>query len=269
MLLLWAVDYGTTALRLDTDDGSRIEEMSERWNELARYKCDPRREFEWFSARLRNPAVRWKAESTSHSFDLGFMSTTFHGVVDPEAVAAHGLLRMHEDIGMPYRMENVDFLRDTVESTLPRVRPYWPHWALTNIVRLGNAQAADGLFDREYLAGLGSEEVDRFLEIYLPAFERTIAMADETDLSDASVFDPLAKTLPEVFSRLCYKCSPEYRKRLLESLRAIYGSKRRQMFAEVGRFTDRLLDSMSAEEFARMVPTILGIMPTSALHRQN
>ena len=257
MLLLWAVERGITARRRDADDSNRFDELSERWNELARYRCDPRREIAWFSARLRNPAVRWEPESTTHSFDLGYVSTTIHGGIDPEAVAAYGLLRMYEDIGMPYRMEHMTFVKDPVESTLPRVRPYSPHWALTNIVRLGNAKAADEIFDREYMAGLGSDEADRFLELYLPAFERTITIADEPDLSEARSFELLAKTLPEVFSRLCYKCSPAYRGRLLVALRAIYGSKRRRMFAEVGQFANRLFDSMSVEELARAVPSLI------------
>ena len=257
MLLLWAVESGMTAREGDTDGSNRFDELSERWNDLARYKCDPRREIAWFSARLRNPAVPWKPESTTHSFDLGYVSITIHGRIDPEAVAAYGLLRMYEGIGMPYRMEHMTFVKEPVESTLPRVRPYSPHWALTNIVRLGNAKAADELFDREYMAGLRSDEADRFLEIYLPAFERTIAMADEPDLSEAKSFELLAKTLPEVFSRLCYKCSPAYRERLLGALRAIYGSKRRRMFAEVGRFSDRLFDSMSVEELTRAVPALI------------
>ena len=257
MLLLWAVERGMAARDPDTDDSSLFDELSDRWNELARYKCDPRREIAWFSARLQHPSALWRPESTTHSFDLGYVSTTIHGRIDPEAVAAYGLLRMYEDIGMPYRMDHMTFVKDPVESTLPRVRHYSPHWALTNIVRLGNAKAADELFDREYMAGLKSDEADTFLEIYLPAFERTITMANESDLSEAKSLELLAKTLPEVFSRLCYKCSPGYRERLLGALRAIYGSKRRWMFAEVGRFSDRLFDSMSVEELARAVPTLI------------
>ena len=257
MLLLWAVERGMAVGEGDIDDSNLLDELSERWSELTRYKCDPRHEIALFSARLRHPSVRWRPESTTHSFDLGYVSTTIHGGIDPEAVAAYGLLRMYEDIGMPYRMEHITFVKDPVESTLPRVRPYSPHWALTNIVRLGNAKAADELFDREYLAGLGSDEVDRYLEIYLPAFERTIAMANESDMSEARSFDLLAKTLPEVFSRLCYKCSPAYRERLQAALHAIYGSKRRRMFAEVGPFAKRLFDSMSVEELARAAPSLI------------
>ena len=259
MLLLWAVESGMAVTVLDSGESNLFSEMSERWNDLARYKCDPRREMESLAARLRHPEVSWRPESKTHSFDLGMSSKTFRlGFgFDEDEVAAYGLLRMYEGIGMPYRMEHTTFVQSPVESTLPRVRHSFPHWALANIVRLGNAKATDGLFDREYLSGFSSEETDRLFDIYLPAFERTIAMVNEPDMSKARSFELLAKTLPDLFSRLCYKCSPAYRERLVGALGAIYGSNRRKMFAEVGRFADRLFDSMSVEERVRTVPSLI------------
>ena len=82
-------------------------------------------------------------------------------------------------------------------------------------------------------------------------------MVNEPDWSEAKSFELLAKTLPEVFSRLCYKCSPVCRERLVDALAVIYGSKRRRVFAGVGRFADRLFDSMSVEERARAVPSLI------------
>ena len=257
MFLLWAVERSMTEPQLDSEDGNLLDKLSERWNELTRYKCDPRREMASLSARLQHRSEGRKQESTTHSFDLGMVSRTFHFGPDEEAVAAYGLLRMHEDMGMPYRIEDTTFLHAPIEATLLRIRPYSPHWALANIVRLGDAKAADGLFDREYLADLGRDEVDSFFDIYLSAVERTISMVNEPDWSEAKTFESLAKTLPEVLSRLCYKCSPEYRERLVGVLDAIYGSKRREVFAGVRRFAERLFDSMSGEERTRAVPLLL------------
>ena len=255
MLLLWAVEHRLPVT--DSKDSNLLDELSERWNELTRYKCDPRLEIAFLSARLQHPSVGPRQESKTHSFDLGIVFNTVHFGADEEAVAAYGLLRMYEDIGMPYRMEHTTFVKQPVESTLPRVRPYSPHWALANIVRLGDAKAADGLFDREYLAGLGRDEADRFFDIYLSAFERTIAMVNEPDWSEARTFESLAKTLPEVFSRLCYKGSSASRERLFGSLGAIYGSKRRHVFAGVRHFVERLFDAMSVEERVRAVPSLI------------
>ena len=260
MLLLWAVERGSAVRDIDSENGSLLDELSERWSDLTRYRCDPRREIASLSARLRYTSGGRREESKTHSFDLGMVSQTIHfGFFDEEAVAAYGLLRMYEDIGMPYRMEHTTFVEAPIKSTLLRIRPYSPHLALANIVRLGDAKATDGLFDREYLAGLKRDEVDNLFEIYLPAFERTVAMVNEPDWSEAKTFEALAQTLPEVFSRLCYKCSSECRERLVDVLGAIYGSKRRKVFAGVRRFAGRLFDSMSAEERARAVPALVDL----------
>lgn len=266
MLLLWSVQRSMAINVGDPEETTILDELSERWNELTRYKCDPRREIASLSARLRHPPEGRKSESTTHSFDLGFFSKTIHFGNDEEALAAYGLLRMYEDFGMPYRMENTAFVNAPTKSTLLRIRPYSPHWALVNFVRLGNAEAADGLFDREYLAGLSREEVDRLFKIYLPTLERTIAMLNEPDVSTAKDFDLLAKTLPELFSRLCYKCSPTFRERLVDALGGIYSSKRRWFFRDVGRFAQRLFDSMSVEERIRALPKVVDFSVPAGLN---
>lgn len=251
MLLLWAVKRG---------GGSDLfSEMSGRWSDLAQYKCDPRHEIESLSARLQHSVVRWEPESQTHSFDLGRVINTFHfGSFDEEALVAYNMLRMYEDIGMPYRIENTTFVQE-VKSTLPRLRLYSPHWALVNIVRLGNAKAADELFDREYLAGLNRDEIDELFGTYLPVFERTISMVNESGSLETKTFKSLAEALPEVFSRLCYKCSSKYRKRLAEILLAMYklDPEKRRMFTEIYKFAYRLLNSMSFKERLSLVPSLI------------
>ena len=260
MYLLWAVKSGKSPKDRDSRDAGFLDELPARWNELSRYKCDPRRDVALLSARLGNRFERWQPESTAHSFDLGMYSRTIHFGDDEEAVAAFAMLRWYEDIGMPYRMERTTYVQAPVESTLLRVRPYSRHWALASMVRLGDAKATDGLFDREYLAGLKRDEIDGLLEIYLPAFERAIAMVNKPDRSDAKSFELLAKTLPEVLSRLCYKCSPEWRERLVGSLSAIYGSKRKRVFKGIFSFATRLFNSMSLQERAHVVPSLVDIL---------
>ena len=257
MLLLWAVEQVRSRRELYSEEGSLRNELSERWNELKRYKCDPQQEIASLSSGLRHRSEGRGQESRTHSFDLGRSSTTIHYGFDDEVVAAYGLLRMYEDVGLPYRIEHTYFVRKQIESTLLRVRSYSPHWALANILRVGEDKATDGLFDREYLTRLKRDEVDGLFQIYLPAFERTIAMVNDTGSSEAATFELLAKTFPEVFSRLCHKCSPEYRERLLDALKEIYRSKRKEAFAGVRRFADRLFRSMSDEERARAAAALI------------
>ncbi|MDD9963099.1 MAG: SIR2 family protein [Gammaproteobacteria bacterium] len=257
MLLLLAVERGMAGW-IPTPSANRLfDELSERWNELGRYSCDPRDEVETLSARLRHDYVVPREESTSHHFDLGRVSRTVRFGSDEEAITAYGLLRLYEDIGMPYRVEHGTFVSEAVKTTLPRVGPYSPHWALANIVRLGDAKAADRLFSREYVAKLQQDDADRYFNVYLSALDRTIAATDGPDSSEAKMFESLGKTLPEVFSRLCYKCSSACRERLITALGRIYGSKRRHAFANVRLFAERLLGSMSVEERIHVVPLLI------------
>ncbi|KKZ13630.1 MAG: hypothetical protein TQ37_03790 [Candidatus Synechococcus spongiarum 15L] len=264
MLLLWAVELSMNMTKGNLKNSNVLSknvliEMSERWNSLALYKCDTRQEIELLSARLQHSEASWRPESKTHSFDLGRVSQTLHFGLNEEEVTAYNMLRMYEDFGMPYRIRHTSFVKAEVESTLPKMRLCSRHWVLVNIVRLGNAKANDRLFDREYLSGLSLEDVDRLFEIYLPAFKRTIAMVNEPNLSKAKNFELLAKTLPDIFSRLCYKCSPAYREHLVALLRAIYSSKpeRRTMFADVNKFTRRLFHSMSTNERALAVSSLV------------
>ena len=257
MHLLWSLQQGRPLGEVDSEDGNLQDELSERRSELTRYRCDPQNEIALLSEGLKNRPERWRQGSKTPGFDLRTFSRTFRFHYDKEAIAAYGLLRMYEDIGMPYRMEHTRFLRIPIESIPLRIRRYSPHWALASIVRLGDARATDGLFDREYLAGLKRDDVDSLFDIYMPAFERTIAMVNEPDRSEAKTFELLAKTLPEVFSRLCYKCSANSRERMIGALHRIYASKRRQMFVDVGLFARRLFRSMTIEERVCAVPTLI------------
>ena len=257
MLMRWTLERGLAVENLELGDRNFLDELSERWNELARFKCDPRRAITSLSAQFQRPLVG-RIQQIKNDFDLGKASTTHKFGLDEEQVAVYRLLRMYEAFGMPYRIANATFFKTSIESALPCLRLYSPHWALVNIVRLGDTNIPDVMFNREYLDGLGRDEVDRLFEIYLPAFEHTIFVVNEPDLSAAKNIEMLAKTLPEVFSRLCYKCSTTYRERLVNILRDIYESNQPQMFANVRDFAIRLFDSMSVRERVRAIPLLIG-----------
>ncbi len=257
MLLLSAVERGEPSRQPSARN--LLNELSERFRELTRFKCDPRHDLSSLSMRLKPPVTRDVGETTTHQFDLGMVSRTIRLGSDDEAIAAYSLLRLCEDLGAPYRMEGTSFWPDSLGGTLPRVGPFSPHWALVTIVRLGDAKAVDHLFDREYLDGLSRAQVDEYFETYLGALERTVTMLDESEWSDAKSFRSLAQTLPEVFSRLCYKCSPTRRESLTGLLAPIYGSRRRHVFEGIHRLAGRLFHSMSVPERIAAVPSLIDL----------
>ena len=259
MLLLRSVERHMPRAEPDSDGDIPQVAFSERRKELAKYKCDPWREIESFSLRLSHARTQGGEENTTHQFDLGHVLKTVSLGPNREVVAAYGLLRLLEDLGMPYRTEGMSFFSKPVSATLALVGPYSSHWALVSIARLGDARVVDRLFDREFLQGLGQQEIDGYFDTYLDAFDQAVAAVNDPNWSEGKPFAMLTETLPEVFSRLCYKCSPLYRERLAGTLMAIYRSKNRRAFGDAGRFGKRLLHSMSISERIRAVPNLLAI----------
>ena len=264
MLLYQKLNSG---LSIGTEEGPEdsggidLRDLTERQNELARYNCMPHREMELLSARVRSaPPTPWSARVETPAFDTGLVSRSYRFGPDEEALSAYRLLRMYEDLGMPFRIGHTTFAEFWVEGALRRMGAQSPHRALVAIARLGNEKATDCLFDRAYLAGLTRSEADRFCDTYLEALDRIISRFEREIPSEAGIFEPLARTLPDVFSRLCYKCSPEYRERLVTVLGPIYGAPLGWRLAfNIRRFVDRLLESMSAGELARAAPALIGI----------
>ena len=258
MLLLGAVEQGMEWSNSDERDRELLEGLSERWDELAQYKCNPRSEFESFSARLtQHGADSLQKETISYGFDLGTRSRTFHFGFDEGAVTAYGFLLFTEEIGMPYHIQGMSFESNLVKTAVARVGPHSPHWAMVNLARLGDSKAADGLFNRKYVSSLNRDQVDHLFEEYLSVLERTITVANHESLSAAKSYESIATTLPEVFSRLTYKCSPRCRESLVQVLKNIYESKQRQLFKGIGNLTSRLFDSMSVEERICAIPQVI------------
>lgn len=258
MLLLGAVEQGMEWSNSNERDSRLLERLSERWDELAQYKCNPRSEFESFSARLTQRGTdSLQNETISYGFDLGTRSRTFYFGFDEGAVTAYGFLRFIEDIGMPYHIQGMSFENNMVAKAVARVGPHSPHWAMVNLVRLGDSTAIDGLFNREYISSLNCDQVDSFFEIYLSVLEHTISVANQESLSAMKSYESIAKTLPEVFSRLAYKCSPRSRESLVRVLKNIYESNQRQLFEGIRNQASRLFDSMSIEERIRAISQVI------------
>lgn len=231
--------------------------ISKRLNFLAQYNCDPVRAREELAIQFLHAKEGQKEKSSANSFDLGVKNETHHFGWDRTTISAYGYLRMNEGYGFPYRIIHgaLDYKR--MEATLPLIGPYWPHWALVNIIRLGYEKAPDLLFNREYLSRLSREEVDERINTYIPAFERMLSKIEFLDGNEIKEFNSMAKTFPEVFSRLCTKCSPEFRNQMTYIILNIYNSKHGQEFKKVEKFVERLFRSMSIDELIQVLPDLI------------
>ena len=259
MVLHDAVERSVALMEREPADKELTQEFNERWKELARYKCDPRRELEdSFAALLREQASGTGEDSSRHQFDLGRVMHTEHFGPDSAGLAAYRLLRIREDIGMPYRIGNVTFSGAAVKAALPRVARLWPHWALGEH-RPSRRRGRRGRSLRPRVLGeLGTgaggwalrEVYRRFRANGRYGRRSRLDAGQDVRVAGEDAAGGVLSLLLQVLRRRTASGSSAV-------LGRIYGSRRRAVFRGVRNLVHRILDSMSTAERLRAVPTLM------------
>lgn len=237
------------------------EEFTDRWHALRQYGCDPWTEIESFKRTLDRP-IESKATTTHrHEFDIGLVTQT-HSFQsdDTETLNAYGFLRFCEDAGIPFRIDTNTIATKSADGALARIAPHSPYWAMVTLIRIGDTEVVDRLFDRASLAGMDTRAVDALVDRYLKALGFALAdIRSVTGLWDHNFGILLAKVVPEILSRLCCKCSSSTIDLLLDFLGEVYRSDRRRYYRGIRNLTERLLAAMSVHERIDAIPRLLAL----------
>ena len=231
----------------------------ERWHVLKQYKCDPWQEIESFERHMQRPPAKTSEVTRTPTFDIGRTVQTHHMVHwNKEALAAYNFLRFAEDAGLPFRLPGLAIATTSAAGTLTRIANYSSYWALTTLVRIGDAKVVDEIFDRPSLARMETPIVDALIHRYLDSLRSAVPDIASGDRFRAPNFGTLlAGVLPEILSRLCIKSSRETRERVLEWLLEVYRSDHRSNYQQVGILVRRLLESSSVGERVAMISKLL------------
>ena len=240
------------------DTQGQFREVRMRWHVLKQYKCDPWQEIETFEHKLRCPPHATPNFATTPTFDIGRSVQTHHIGPDKEALTAYNFLRFSEDAGLPFRISNMTLATKTAAGTLPRIARYSSYWALATLVRIGDENAVDEIFDRPSVARMDRPTVDSLIERYLDSLRwaaADIAMGDPRRQPNFGTL--IAGVVPEILSRLCCKSSWPCRKRIVDWLLDVYRSEHLSKYDGVRHLVTRLIESSSAGERVAMIPKLL------------
>ena len=243
-------------------------EFTDRWHALRQFGCDPWGEIEAFELALDRPQEHKQNATRKPTFDIGRVTqnVSFQSE-DKETLTAYRFLRFCEDAGVPFQMPGCTIATKTAAGALSRVAPQSPYWAMATLIRLNDAKAVERLFDRASLARMDTTSVDGLVERYLGALD--LALADiqaGTHIWDQNLGILLAKVVPEILSRLCCKCSPSTKSRLLDFLTAVYRSDRRGYYDGIRHLTQRLLEALSVHQRIDAIPRLLALPILTALN---
>ncbi|SEP87552.1 hypothetical protein [Nitrosomonas ureae] len=227
--------------------------FSERWNVLKQYKCDPWNELKLFAIVLERPPLIKSPVTKKQEFDIGHTTSTNHFVnEDSEALIAYRFLIFCEDIGLPFRIPNVDIAKKSAEGTLLRISQHSPFWSMVTLVRIGDQKTVDYIFNREYLTKINEITTDELITGYIEILNK---VQDEKQISNFSAV--LAKVIPEILSRLCCKCSTKSKDKLIKLLLRIYESDHKRIYSGIQNLTKRLMNSFTIQQRLNLIPILL------------
>ena len=244
----------------DAGDTSRQRrDFRERWHTLRQYKCDPGYEMELFGHLLDRAPVTRSDVTEKPKFDIGRVVRTVRlGHSDEEALTAYNFLRFCEDAGFPFRIPGLNIARKAATGTLTRVAKYSSYWALATLVRIGDQDAVDEIFDRESLAQMKMPTVNNLVDRYLESLRVAVPDIETQDhYWDGNFGTQLAEVVPEILSRLCCKCSRAAQHNIVNLLLEIYQSKYRSKFKGIRNLTERLLTAFPVDERITIIPKLL------------
>ena len=260
MFLLHAARLRSFFDREDPSDArDQRREFSGRWHALRQYKCDPWHELEVFRNKLERPPKAILRTEEVPTFDIGRVTRKYRlSVYDTERWTAYNFLRFCEDSGIPFRLGGVSIGTSTAAGTLPRIATHSSHWALATLVRIGDTNAVEEVYDRSSLARLDAATVDSLVGVYLRAVRRARPDIESgTGFDDRGLSDRIARVVPEILSRLCCKCSFRTKKELVDFLLDVYQSEKRVKYKGIQHLTERLLQALTVQEQAAMIPKLL------------
>jgi hypothetical protein len=244
-----------------TSDNIEREKFNERWSELKAYKCDPWGETKAFSLLIRDIPSEQKEINSHRGFDIGSIIRQFTlGIDNTERLVAYSFLRFSEEVGLPYKIGNINITINTAKASSTKISDVSSFWATATLIRLGDKKLADITFDRQSIHKYSVMEADEIVTNYLKAL---INCRDEINqksrIENISFGRRLANILPELISRICCKCSLAVKYKILEFIAFTYSSPRRENYEGIQNLTRRLIQSMSSQEQYLLIPKLLDI----------
>lgn len=241
---------------LSKEDGSSFKD---RWEVLVQYKCDPWAEINLFKISLDREPVEIRDKVTKYGFDIGQISNTYNlSGYDKYAAHAYSYLRFVEEIGIPYHLPWMTFGKESAKGAIKHIAKYSPYWAFATLVRIGDSELSNSIFDRKSISKMDSEQIDNLISRYLSVLENSkLEIKNSDSFQNSNFASSLSSVLPEILSRLCVKSSYDIKLKLINFLRDVYSSNFRDRYRGIGDLTKRLINSFCESDQYKLIPVFL------------
>lgn len=203
-----------------------------RWEYLARFRCDPWAEIEFFDEKLKHdPQLLQSTVSRQVGFQPGTYSRTFHlgGRPAVDSIVAYQYMRMTEEAPYPPFCGNATISGKSLEVVAGRFADLDPVRTHTLVCRLNSTELVDRFLTRARVAALPIEVINELLGISLVAINTSepVAIVPESDPRDNSLIRIARRRLAtglNLLARLAIRLSSADCNRLLTHALELYRS---------------------------------------------
>jgi hypothetical protein len=251
--ILQLLDYVQSSIefsiRATSQGDKRHEEYRRRWKQITEYECDPWGELEQFESALKLKQPPYKRIEYSYGFYIGERKRREKWGSDAFTIKSYSFLKYMEEIGIPFRVPGMTLCKKAADNALERIADYSPEWALVTLIRSGEEENIDLLFNRKAMAKVTREYADELSASFLEVLQKSVDEIRKGDsFSNRNFAVNLAVILPQVLSRLCVKNSYDIRIRILSFVKDVYSSDIRDNYADISKLTRGLIESFSMFE---------------------
>ena len=205
-------------------------------------------ENEEYCSHLNEKEDKKPETSVQTNYDLSITYTSHMGRCNSKIYYALDYLRFLEQTGHPFRIQMVTNTKG-FQRVIETLYLYYPQWCLIQILIAQNEKELDMLFGRNKLSGMTQEEVDNCIQEYIKALDLVSKnIKPENANWSTSVYDNSAKILPQIISRLCYKCSIEILDQILDYMLILCSSNVRDNFKGINKILEGVCNAYTEKE---------------------
>lgn len=214
-------------------------------------------ENEEYCSHLNEKEDKKPETSVQTNYDLSITYTSHMGRCNSKIYYALDYLRFLEQTGHPFRIQMVTNTKG-FQRVIETLYLYYPQWCLIQILIAQNEKELDMLFGRNKLSGMTQEEVDNCIQEYIKALDLVSKnIKPENANWSTSVYDNSAKILPQIISRLCYKCSIEILDQILDYMLILCSSNVRDNFKGINKILEGVCNAYTEKEQGERIEKIL------------
>lgn len=191
------------------------------------------------------------------NFDLSITYTEHMVKNNAKIYYALDYLRFLEQTGQLFRIQLVTNI-EGFQNVIRTLYLYYPHWCLMQMLIAQDDKELDTLFGRNKLSGMTQLEVNKYTQEYLEAL---VVVSKKVKPENAywskSVYDHSAQILPQIISRLCYKCSTDILDQILDQMLILCNSDVRDNFKGINKILEGVCVAYTEKEQGERIEKIL------------